>query len=216
MRLIGLFGGTFDPIHCGHLRLAIEARERLGLDEVLFLPAGQPRLRGAPLAPQPTRRRLLELALEGLPGMHLDVRELERPGPTATVDTLEELHAERSGDALCLLLGSDAFSRLERWTRWRRLMELAHLVVALRPGAVLPQQGPVARLLARAAEEPAVLRTRPAGCVFLMDIPALDISATRVRELLATGRDARFLVPDRALSYLLDEGIYRNEQLRTR
>lgn len=209
MRVIGILGGTFDPVHCGHLRLAIESRELLQLDEVVLMPAGSPRLRGAPLADAGTRLRLLAAAVDDLPGLRIDARELAGTAPTSTVATLRELRAEYADASLCLILGADAFVRLDDWLDWQALPALAHLVVARRPGSELPVEGPVAALIAeRASTNHEVLRNTRCGCVLLADIPALDVSASRVRTLLAAGRNPRFLVPDRVLDLIQTTGIY--------
>jgi len=207
--MLGILGGTFDPVHVGHLRLAIEVRERVGLDEVLMLPAPRPRLRGAPQISAATRLRLLDAAVSGITGLAVDGRELDAPGPTRTVDTLTGLRAEAGTRPLCLILGADAASRLHRWHRWEELTRLAHLVIARRPGARLPRTGPVAALLAaRRDDDPAALRVRPAGLIHVCDIPGLDVSATAVRERLAQGRSIEFLVPEEVRQMMLNEGLY--------
>ncbi len=207
--MLGLLGGTFDPVHVGHLRLAIEVRERLALDEVRLMPAPRPRLRGAPAVDPDTRLRLLETAVSGVTGLAVDGRELGAPGPTRTVDTLAGVRAEMGQRPVCLILGADAMSRLDRWHDWRRLTDLAHLVVARRPGARLPRRGPVAELMAeRGDTAPQALRARPAGVIHVCDIPGLDVSATAVRERIAAGRSIEFLVPEEVRYMLLNEGLY--------
>ncbi len=208
MRLVGLLGGTFDPVHCGHLRMAIESRELLALDEVCLLPAGAPRLRSRPLADGELRLRMLHAAVDGVAGLRVDARELRRPGPTRTVDTLRELRRERPDDRHVLILGADAFARLARWAEWRAIARLAHLLVVRRPGARLPGQGELAELLRRRVTDAARLRRRRSGLLMLADLPRLDISATRIRTLLASGRSVRFLVPDPVLPLLTGSGAY--------
>ena len=132
--MLGLLGGTFDPIHVGHLRLAIEVRERLGLDEVQLMPAPRPRLRGMPEVDADTRLRLLQAAVDGVGGLAVDAREMQADGPTRTVDTLESIRREQGARPVCWIMGADAAGRLDRWHRWERLIELAHLVIARRPG----------------------------------------------------------------------------------
>ena len=209
MHLVGLLGGTFDPVHCGHLRVAIETRELLRLDETLLMPAGAPRLREPPVADGRLRMKLLRRALRGVPGLRADGRELRRAGPTSTAETLRELRAEQPGHAHALILGADAVGRLARWTDWRTVPELAHLVVVHRPGARLPSRGPVADLIReRRTDDPRRLRRRRAGLVVVAEVPVLDISATRIRALLAAGRSVRFLVPDPLLPLLEGSGAY--------
>ena len=200
---IGILGGTFDPVHCAHLRLAIEVRDRLGLDRVLLLPAPNPRLRDSPRADVARRIELLEAAVDGEPGLAVDARELERDGPTYSVDTLESLRGEFPEEAIVFILGMDSFRRLDRWHRWHALTELAHLVVAERPGDALPESGPVAEFLApRRCDDAAALMSKPAGHIMICAPPLLDISATRIRRLLAEGRSIRFLVPDKVIDVI--------------
>lgn len=195
---IGILGGTFDPVHCGHLRLALEMRELLDLDCVHLLPAPNPRLREQPRADVSTRRQLLAAAVDGEAHLAVDSRELDRDGPTYTVETLESLRREFPGEVLVFILGMDSFARLDRWHRWQELAGLAHLAVAHRPGGSLPGPGPVADLLAqRRARDAAELAAAPAGRIMICEPPLLDISATRIRSLAAGGRSIRFLVPDK-------------------
>jgi nicotinate-nucleotide adenylyltransferase len=207
--MLGLLGGTFDPVHVGHLRLAIEVRERLGLDRVRLLPAPRPRLRDAPRVDAQTRARLLRAAVGGVDGLEVDARELQAPGPTRTVETLEGLREEMGERPMCLILGADAAARLDRWYDWQRLVELAHLVIARRPGAVLPEQGPVAELLARHGDSRLEsLRERPAGVIHVCEVPALDVSASAIRERLRSGRSIEFLVPEGVRQMLMNEDLY--------
>jgi nicotinate-nucleotide adenylyltransferase len=207
--MLGLLGGTFDPVHVGHLRLALEVRERLGLDEVRLLPAPRPRLRDAPRVDAATRLRLLRAAVGSVAGLSVDARELDAPGPTRTVDTLEGLRREVGDRPLCWILGADAARGLDRWHAWERLTTLAHLVIARRPGARLPHQGPVAALITQCRDDaPGALSGRPAGVVRVCDIPAMDVSATGLRERLACGRSIDFLVPEEVRRMLLKEGLY--------
>lgn len=209
--MIGIFGGTFDPIHFGHLRCALEIAEQLELSEVRMLPAGQPPHRGAPQATAEQRRRALELALAGQSLLQLDTRELDRPGPSYMVDTLAALRAEIGDQSLCLILGQDAFNGLASWNRWEQVPELAHLVVISRPGAEQPDNGAVGALIAqRSVESLDELRARPAGAILFRSVTALGYSASGIRRLLASGRSARYLLPEAVLDYLLREGVYLN------
>lgn len=209
--MLGLLGGTFDPVHVGHLRLALEVRERLGLDEVRLLPAPRPRLRDTPQVDAHTRLRLLRAAVAGIAGLAVDARELDAPGPTRTVETLEALRREVGARPLAWILGADAAARLHRWHDWERLVTLAHLVIARRPGARLPRSGPVAELFAeRRDDRPHALAAAPAGLICVCDVPVLDVSATGLRERLARGRSIDFLVPLEVQRMLLSEGLYAN------
>src|SRR5690606_23896384 len=144
--LVGVFGGTFDPVHVGHLRIALELLERTGLREVRFVPAARPPHRAAPETPAAVRLSMLEAAVAGEPRFIVDRRELDRPGPSYTVDTLESLAEDFPDATLCLLLGMDAFAGLPGWHRWTALLELAHIVVADRPGSRVPEDGELGRL----------------------------------------------------------------------
>ena len=210
-RAIGVLGGTFDPVHCAHVRLALEVRAALRLDSVRLIPAPDPRLRDPPVASPEVRLRLLEAAVSDVAGLEADGRELLRPGPTVTADTLQALRQELPDASLCLILGMDALSRLDAWIGYERIPALAHIVVVERPGATAPpQNGAVARFLrARRRDDPEAIRTAPAGfVVHVRDVPVLDISATRVRSLRARGESIRFLVPDRVHDVIIREDLY--------
>ena len=210
MAAVGILGGTFDPVHYGHLHLATEMRERLGLDEVRLMPAARPRLRAAPAAGAAERLAMLRAAVADLPGLQVDERELGRTGPTRTVDTLGEMRRERPCASLCFLLGLDAFLRLDEWERWREIPALAHLAIARRAGASLPRTGPLARFLAeRECSDPAALRRAPAGLVCVAEVPVLDVSASQVRRRIARGRDVQRLVPPAVLDLIEAQGSYR-------
>lgn len=209
MQPIGVLGGTFDPVHCGHLRLALEVREQLGLRRVHLVAARVPPHRDAPRADAATRMRMLAAAVRDTQELVADERELRRDGASYTVDTLAAFREEAPERPLCLILGMDAFCGLASWHRWQELCELAHLAVARRPGSEPPAQGEVAALLeARRSTDTALLQREPAGAVFLCDVPPLAISASRIRELLARGRSVRFLLPDETLDIITKDGIY--------
>ena len=206
---IGIFGGTFDPIHVGHLRTAYELKSALDLAEVRFIPSRIPPHRPPAVAPEALRLRMLECALEGIAGFSVDGRELRREGPSYMVDTLASLRAELGQTPLCLILGLDAFKGLPTWHRWQELPALAHIVVALRPGAELPVEGEAARMLQVAAETlPGDLAASPAGRVLLTEVTQLDISSSAIRRLIAAGGDPRFLVPDAVLELIGKTHIY--------
>ncbi|WP_298194629.1 nicotinate-nucleotide adenylyltransferase [Metallibacterium sp.] len=200
-RPLALLGGTFDPVHLGHLRVAWEAAEALDA-EVRLLPARAPPHRPQPIASAEARVALLRAALAGQDRLGLDLRELARPGPSYSVDTLTELRAEQGTQRpLLLLLGQDAFAGLPTWRRWMQLFQLAHIVVLTRPASLpiwpdsLQQQW-----RKRAVTAPAALRATPAGAVFNLRVSALEISASQVRALLAAGREPRYLLPDALLA----------------
>lgn len=195
MRPLAIFGGTFDPVHLGHLSVAWEAAELLDAD-VRLLPASVPPHRDAPVASAAQRVAILRVALRGQSRLTLDTRELDRSGPSWTIDTLHELRAEQGERPLVLMLGADAFANLPTWHRWRELCDVAHIGVLSRPGvsAALPdelEREVADRRVAGATE----LRALPAGKVIELAVTPLEISATRIRELLAAGRDPRYLLP---------------------
>jgi nicotinate-nucleotide adenylyltransferase len=197
LKAIGVFGGTFAPIHNGHLRLAIEARDQLRLDQVRLIPAARPPLRAAPAVPGARRLRWVRLAIGRERGLVADGRELARGGPSYTIDTLASLRAQFPRAALCLLLGQDAARRLPQWRRWRELPAFAHLVIVARPGAGPALPPALSRLLrGRRARSAAELRRRRAGLWLRLPLAPLDISGTDVRRRLAAGLSVRGLVPD--------------------
>jgi nicotinate-nucleotide adenylyltransferase len=171
---IGLLGGTFDPVHHGHLRLALEARTNLDLAEVRLVPAAEPPHRETPQAALHHRRAMLELAIAGVPGLRLDAREIERPGKSYTFDTVASLRAELPYQPLCLLIGRDAFLALHTWRRWRELPELVHIVIVDRPGAaaVIEDRDLAEIYASRRADDPAALHAAPAGRIYRgQDLP---------------------------------------------
>lgn len=209
--MIGVFGGTFDPIHYGHLRPAFELLEDLSLAEVRLVPANRPPHREPPEAGADVRRRMVEAAIEGIPGLRLDDRELHRKGPSYTVDTLASLHTELGGTSICLFLGMDAFSAFDRWHEWLRILELAHLVVAQRPGSSVPETGRLGKEVAeRLVASPAELNRSASGLILLYSVTQLEISATEIRGLIAADKSPRFLLPDKVLDIIEKEGLYRS------
>ncbi len=207
--MIGILGGTFDPVHHGHLRCAQELLQDLPLDEVRLIPCHIPPHRDAPQASARQRVRMLQAAVEDAPGLRVDDRELSREGPSYTVDTLQDLRDQFGAKSLCLIVGMDAFSALDTWHRWRELIDLAHIVVAHRPGWQTPRTGAVAELVDRhAAHSAAELRAQPAGRILPWPITALDISASAIRSLFAAGKSPRFLMPDAVARIIAAEALY--------
>jgi nicotinate-nucleotide adenylyltransferase len=210
---IGLFGGTFDPVHNGHLRVALDALEGLGLAEVRLLPARRNPLREAPGASAEQRRDLLSAAVAGEPGLRVDARELERDGPSYTVDTLASLRGEYGpARPLALMVGGDAFTGLPGWHRWRELFDLAHVVVLQRPGHAADLPPELAAVTgARAARNGTELHAQPAGRVLFWRVTQLEISATDIRARVAAGRSIRYLVPDPVANEITRQGLYRDD-----
>jgi nicotinate-nucleotide adenylyltransferase len=204
-----ILGGTFDPVHFGHLRPALEVQQALGVESVHLVPCHTPPHRAAPRASPQQRLTLLRAAVADEPALTIDERELQRGGSSYMVDTLAALREERLRQPLCLALGMDAFAELHTWKRWREIAQLCHLVVMRRPGSTWPQRGAVAELAQAArVEDASVLRQRPAGCVVGVDVTPLGVSATQIRTLLASGRSARFLLPDVVLDRIRQENWY--------
>ncbi|HEV2112246.1 MAG TPA: nicotinate-nucleotide adenylyltransferase [Gammaproteobacteria bacterium] len=212
MRKIGIFGGTFDPIHYGHLRPALEILDALSLDSMLFIPAGQPPHRRAPRAGAELRLAMVRAAVQGERRFQVDERELRRSGPSYMADTLAELKREYPDTALVLVLGTDAFLGLSGWERWREIFDHAHVTVAHRPGWWLQAEGELASLLAeRYVADAAEALKRPAGGILLRPVTQLEISSTRIREEAAAGRELRYLVPDAVRDLIVNSACYRKE-----
>ena len=216
---LGVFGGTFDPVHFGHLRLAEEAADALALERVRWIPAGQPGLRGVPSAGAVERLEMVRLAIADNPRFELDVAEVEAAQPSYTVPTLERLRQPQVCGAqrpLVLLVGADAFARMSGWHRWLELFNLAHIAVAHRPGfpvdpAALPRE--LARVFAeRFFTDPAALRNSPAGCIVPFAMTQLDISATKIRALLSKGLSPRYLMPDGLITHIQQHHLYSENQ----
>lgn len=215
---IGILGGTFDPIHYGHLRPAEEVREALQLSELRLIPARIPPHRARPrLSPQ-VRADLVELAVADNPAAVADTRELRREGPSFTVDTLVQIWAEQrqtvKPTSICLILGYDTFLGLPGWSRWRQLFELAHIVVTERPGVAADPPVELAAMLAeRRINDPALLHSQACGGVYFQPVTPLPISATGIRKALANGRSVRYLLPERVRERIAAESLYGYRQL---
>jgi nicotinate-nucleotide adenylyltransferase len=217
---IGIFGGTFDPVHYGHLRLAQELGESLRLAEVRIVPAATPPHRAAPQVTAAQRLEMVRLAVAGNPLLSVDDREFRRSGPGYTFDTLKELRQNLGASRpLCLLLGADAFLELATWHRWHELFGLAHLVIAHRPG--FPPESwpermpePLAReYSARLLRQPFGVHLSPAGGIVTQAIAALDISASMIRDSLARGVSPRYLLPDPVLDYIRSNNLYVTQEV---
>lgn len=211
--LVLLHGGTFDPVHNGHLAIARAAGQTLGC-KVRLMPAADPPHRTPPGASAAQRARMLDLATAGDPGLCVDRRELQREGPSYTVQTLRELRAGDPDVPVALLLGADAFLGLPGWREWTLLFGLAHFVVAGRPGLDLSPDSLPPLLSAEAGgrwtDDPAALRAAPAGRVLLLRQPLHDVSATDLRARIAAGRPWRHLLPGPVADYIQRHRLYRD------
>lgn len=209
---IGMLGGTFDPVHLGHLRSAVELHEALSLDRLHMIPAQQPPLRGQPQVSAQQRLRLLEAGIAGTPGLVADDRELRRDGPSYSADTLAELRAEYGEQVrLVMAIGIDAFLRLAQWHQPERLFELAHLVVIARPGYGDALPASLTELVEhRRVDSVEALMQRPYGSYLPLELPSLmAISATYIRECLEAGKSVRYLLPDPVEQAIEQGGLYR-------
>ncbi len=209
--MIGILGGTFDPIHYGHLRPAQEVLRALDLEEIRIVPASHPPHRHPPVATAEQRLRMAQLAVEGAAGLSVDDREYRRGGPSYTVLTLESFHRESSERPLCLLLGMDAFEGIETWHEWQRLPELAHFIVMTRPGWTFPAESALpAWARPRVSRDSRALAQSPAGKIYFQTVTPQDISATRIREAIAAGKPVEGLLPPVVLEYIRANRIYMN------
>lgn len=197
---VGVFGGTFDPVHNGHLAIGREARGKLGLSYVIFVPAGNPWLKSdLPVTPSERRYEMVRLAVEPYPYLRMSRSEVDRVGPSYTVDTIAELKAGLSTeDRLFLLMGWDSLAQLPRWHQASRLVALCQVVAVPRPGYALPD------LEALEKQIPGVSRS-----VMLLDMPQMDISASDIRSRIARGLSIRGLVPETVEKYIRENGLYR-------
>jgi len=208
---IGILGGTFDPIHYGHLRPALDVLEALELAEVRFIPCRIPAHRGTPQITAEQRLALVRLATDGQPGFVADDRELRRDGLSYMFDTLASLREDFGDETpLCLIVGTDAFGELHTWHRWQELPKLAHIVVMQRPGLPKPLI-PVldAFTTPRRINDRFALQQKPAGGILFQPVTQLNISATQIRALLAKGQSPRYLLPETVLAAIHDQAIYR-------
>jgi len=208
--MLGILGGTFDPIHHGHLRTALDVAEAVGLDEVRLIPLRHAVHRGQPETPAALRLAMVQAAIAGEPRFVADDREIRRDAPSYTLHTLQSLRAERGTvEPICVLVGGDAFAEFLTWHRPHDILGLAHLVVMQRPGEPVAED-PALRALVerRRAPDGAELQTRPSGRILFQPVTQLAISATDIRARLRAGRSVRYLVPDAVADIIGREGLY--------
>lgn len=207
---IGLLGGTFDPVHIGHLRSAIEVLEACGLDEVRLIPGSVPPHRATPTVGAQQRLDMVRLAVSGVPGLVVDDRELRREGPSWTIDTLVSLRSELpAATQLYFILGQDAFCGLPGWHRWQELFDHCHLLVLQRPD--MPVEVPVKlqQVLSERLVPGADKLQGPGGYIACLQQTPLPVSATAIRRALASGNSVRYLVPDAVYNYMQQHGLYQ-------
>jgi nicotinate-nucleotide adenylyltransferase len=205
-----IYGGTFDPVHHGHLRLAVELRESLAVSEVALMPCHIPPHRESPGASSDLRLDLLRLAIAGERGLAVDNRELNREGASYTADTLRQIRDEIGPDEpLAMVVGTDSFAGFDHWQEWECIPDLAHIIVVVRPGSrVRPKSAPAKLMSARAANSIEELHSRPGGRVFVLEPPLMDISATDIRQRIQDGRSPRYLMPDSVWRKICQLGLY--------
>mgnify|MGYP003971491809 FL=1 len=213
--LVGIFGGTFDPIHYGHLRVAEEIVETVGLQKMYFVPAGMPRLRYSPVASSQHRVEIVRLAIQKNPDFVLDEREIYRDGVSYSIDTVREFKQEFGEEIrLCLVLGADAFIKLPEWNNWKELFNLCHFIVSTRPGYTFTL---IKELLSKELREECsqrwvsnteTLKKETSGLIFIASTTMLDISATSIRAHIAAGRSVRHLVPSVTVNYISENKLY--------
>lgn len=213
--MIGVFGGTFDPIHNGHLRLALFVKDALGLQRIHLVPCGVPVHRETPAATAMQRLRMLQLALFPFPYLLADAREIQRPGPSYMVDTLDSIRQDLAAVPqlpICLIIGADSYEHLETWSRWQSLLDAAHIVVLQRPGW---DTGAVSSTVTafcrdRVVDSAAALRGERAGKIFFLANPLLPTAASTIRALIAEGHSAASYVPLWVWDYIQKNGLYQS------
>ena len=208
---IGLFGGAFDPVHRGHIDAALAALAALALARIDFLPAAQSPLKSGAAASGQHRLAMLELAISGKGGLGVDPRELSRPGPSFTIDTLVELRSEHGPEqSLVWIVGSDILASLSQWKRWRELVEYAHVLVLDRPHA--PECDASVEAWLERHSHPAIwVREKPSGSVQWLHQPPVDVSSTEIRAALKPGGEVGSLLCDQVIEYIAEHELYELE-----
>jgi len=210
MSPIGIFGGTFDPIHYGHLRTAFEMLQALRFGELRFVPSGDPPHRGKTYAPASLRLDMVRAATANEPKFVVDDSEVQRQGPSYTVDTLAIMRQEQPDAPMGLILGMDAFLGLTDWHRWDEILDYAHIVVAHRPGWRAPDIGAIGELITEhGTHRIDDLHERRDNLIYIHAVTQLEISSTEIRDLVGAGRDPRFLMPDVVRDVINESNCYQ-------
>jgi nicotinate-nucleotide adenylyltransferase len=213
--MIGIFGGTFNPVHWGHIRTALDIKNVLQLSEMLLIPCGIPPHRELPDVSSDVRLAMLKAAIEGTAGLKIDERELKRAGPSYTVDTLQSFSDELPDESMALCVGADAFLKLHSWHQWERLFDFAHIVVAYRPGwpiDAIKQQVPNEfwnAIEKRWVQNPIDLKQKSAGFIFQHSVTKIEISSSNVRYRVANQKLISELVPKGVAEIILQKKLYR-------
>ncbi len=209
MTALGIFGGTFNPVHIGHLRGGIAARDVLGLDHVCFMPASLPPLKEKPQVSAEHRHTMLSLAVQGLEGFSVDGRELEREGLSYTVDSLRQIRGEVGGEvSLTFIVGCDSLARLHQWHRWQEITSIANLAILMRPDASDAIHPDVLAWISRHKVEPSAWQRPIAGAICSLDQPQLQVSSSDLRKDIARGKNVAFLLPPAVMEYIERHGLY--------
>lgn len=205
---IGLFGGTFDPVHFGHLRPALELAEHFSLDTLYLLPNHRPQHRDQPQASTAERIAMLEISVKEVPRLEVDVREAMRDEATYTFDTLTELREDQPAATLIFFMGVDAFAKFDQWHRWQDILELANIVVIDRPDSTLSEfaNGLISRQAEQAGRS---IQPGSVGVIERCKVTQLSISATDIRRRVNEGYNIRFLLPDPVREYIYDHKLYQ-------
>jgi len=212
IKTIGIMGGTYDPIHYGHLRTGYELMQAIGMDELRFIPAGDPPHKNTTIANAEQRLAMVKLAVADQKGFIADDREVTRAGASYTVLTLESLRQEFPDASLCLILGMDAFLGLPKWHRWEEILDFTNLVIAHRPGYLKPTDGRLQELVAkRATAYGKELAWHTTGKIYIHSVTQLEIASSKIRFLLRSGLDTRYLLPDTVNQYLTKVPCYTDE-----
>lgn len=205
--MIGLYGGTFDPVHNGHLRTALEVKEIFALDEIRLIPCSQPAHRKSPLTSAEMRFDMLKLAVKNYPSLVIDRRELDREGVSYMINTLESIRKEMPDSPLLLFMGTDAHKGLTGWHQWQRLFDFAHIVVITRPGY---QQLILSDFFSsRLTESKETLHRKKAGHLFFQSVTELDISASKIRSIIAADLNPGYLLPESVINYINENKLYK-------
>lgn len=206
--MIGVYGGTFDPIHFGHLRTILDVKERLGLQQIRLVPCSQPVHRGRPCATVQHRFAMLQQATENISGFVVDTQEMVRDKPSYMIETLKSLRQQFRQQSLILIMGGDAFEKINTWFQWQQLFDYAHIVVMQRPGSDIDNVNLPLFLQVKLTQNAADLARKEHGCLYFQNVIQLDISATQIRQKVAQHESIDFLLPNNIIKYIRDNNLY--------
>jgi nicotinate-nucleotide adenylyltransferase len=208
---IGILGGTFDPIHLGHLHLANSIYQQLHLQKIIFIPTSQPLLRHPAIATASQRLEMLRIAIKEYPYFEVDDCELNRSAPSYSIDTLRELRKKIPDQPLCFIMAADQLIQFDQWHEWQKIPDLAHLIITDRPGYELRLNDATKQLLNdRQITDPTLLSEKNTGYIYLVNIEAMPISATKIRSELAKGKEPISFLPKGVWKYIKENGLYKS------